>query len=275
MNRSEARSAAAILSELDSQYRITVVADWGLPPRGRRTWRAGSWAIEDLRRLRLGVRLLAQVLGGPAQFVDQLQGISVVRRKLGSHSGEALAHQVSFSNVGALAAWTVVHEFAHAWDAAHGWQLSRALERDTGGRTNPILGRLRRRFWGGDCGASGYANEPGRRGRLPGCNADGYFYGAKPSGSNWRFNRKEDFAESVAMYIGWAAANPLSKAARARISRYRLPNGARDYTGLADNWADYRKYFYPEAGDYSRTRRWHFVHALVRGASAKSPPRAD
>ena len=109
------------------------------------------------------------------------------------------------------------------------------------------------------------ADEPGKRGRKPGCNSRGYFYGDKPSGSDWNFNRVEDFAESVAMYVGWGKNNALSDHAHARISRYELDNGKSDpFFRTKDNWADYKKYFYPEGGDYTKTMRWRFVEERVK-----------
>ena len=107
--------------------------------------------------------------------------------------------------------------------------------------------------------------KPGRYGRRPGCNKAGYFYGDKPSGSNWSFNRVEDFAESVAMYIGWERNNDLSQHARNRIIRYQLKNGEKDPFNTIDNWMDYAKYFYPDNGDYTKTKRWQFVDDLVNG----------
>jgi hypothetical protein len=106
---------------------------------------------------------------------------------------------------------------------------------------------------------------PGRRGRKPGCNAAGYFYGDTPSGSNWKFNRVEDFAESVAMYIGWERGNALSQHARDRIVRYSLNDGEKDAFNVPDNWSFYKKYFYPEGGDYAKTLRWKFVDELMKG----------
>jgi hypothetical protein len=108
-------------------------------------------------------------------------------------------------------------------------------------------------------------HRPGRYGRRPGCNRAGYFYGDRPSGSNWSFNRKEDFAESVAMYVGWERGNDLSQHARNRIVRYQLKNGDRDPFNIVDNWMDYAKRFYPDDGDYTKTKRWQFVDDLVNG----------
>jgi hypothetical protein len=36
------------------------------------------------------------------------------------------------------------------------------------------------------------------------------------------------------------------------------------YFGV-DNWTDYKKYFYPDDGDYTKTLRWKFVDELVKG----------
>ena len=42
-------------------------------------------------------------------------------------------------------------------------------------------------------------------------------------------------------------------------------NGEKDGFGTSDNWKDYAKYFYPENGDYTKTKRWQFVDDLVNG----------
>ncbi|HMB25216.1 MAG TPA: hypothetical protein VKP08_20375, partial [Anaerolineales bacterium] len=75
----------------------------------------------------------------------------------------------------------------------------------------------------------------------------------------------EDFAESVAMYVGWERRNDLSQHARNRIVRYRLPDLEKDPFGVSDNWTYYSKHFYPENGDYAKTKRWQFVDDLVNG----------
>jgi hypothetical protein len=79
------------------------------------------------------------------------------------------------------------------------------------------------------------------------------------------FNRIEDFAESVAMYVAWERGNDLSDWARMRIDRYLLADGEKSKYFGVDNWAFYRQYFYPENGDYQRTKRWQFVDDLVKG----------
>ena len=48
-------------------------------------------------------------------------------------------------------------------------------------------------------------------------------------------------------------------------SAHLLPNGAQDKSFGVDNWADYKKYFYPDDGDYAETLRWKFVDELVNG----------
>ena len=144
-----------------------------------------------------------------------------------------------------------------------------ALEKYTGGFTNPYLSLMKRLVGLSDSRLFAEENKPGRHGRKPGCNAAGYFYGDRPSGSNWRFNRLEDFAESVAMYVGWSGDNPLSDHAHKRISRYLLANGEKDPSfGVEDRWTDYAKYFYPEGGDYTQTKRWRFVDDLMKGRFA-------
>lgn len=266
MNRSEANYAADMLALLRSKYRVRVRADWGLQDAGSgNAWRRGTWSKAELVKLQSAITLLADVMGGAKKFKKNLGRVTAQKSEMGTHGGEALAHQVSLSTRGTFSAWTVVHEMAHAWDANHEWKCSLALEKYTGGYTNNLFSLVRKLFGKSDCGLTNYEEKPGRRGRLPGCNAAGYFYGDQPSGSNWSFNRAEDFAESVAMYAAWGRQNQLSPWAEARVDRYLMKNGANVKNFGVDNWADYAEYFYPPAGDYSRTKRWKFVDGLVRG----------
>jgi hypothetical protein len=177
----------------------------------------------------------------------------------------AYKDRIQLSKKNPLNAWAIIHELAHVWDAKNDWKLSLALEKYTGGYTNSFLSPLKKWAPGQwDAGSHGSENKPGCYGRKPGVNAAGYFYGDLPSGSNWRFNRREDFAESVVMYCGWGRDNPLSRTAHGRIERYQLPNGNKDpIYGIADNWSDYAQYFYPVGGDYTKTKRWRFIHKLV------------
>lgn len=262
MKPSDSSYALAMLAQLKAEYRVEVIADWG-EEEGR--WNPGTWSRDELDRLHTQICLLANTLGGPEKFVRHLGGVSVRRAALGARGGQASAHRVTFAQGRSFSAWTVVHEFAHAWDANYGWRLSRLLERYTGGFTSPFLARLIRLAGRADVGSSGPERQPGRQGRKPGCNRAGYFYGDRPSGSNWNFNRREDFAESVAMYIGWGRDNDLSAWAHARLERYLLEDGEEArYFGI-DNWRFYSRYFDPPNHDYTATKRWRFVDDLVHG----------
>ena len=266
MERSESQFAEARLAQLKTDYQVDVLADWGYQtPDGNSEWKLGTWTKTELDKLHNAIALVANGIGGSEKFTRNLGGVTVRKADIGSHGGEALLHRVSLSTKGTFSSWTVVHELAHAWDANHGWKLARLLEKYTGGYTSPVLSLAKRLAGLSDSGFLNQEDKPGRHGRRPGCNAAGYFYGDKPSGSNWKFNRIEDFAESVAMYLGWQRDNDLSNWAKARIDRYLLENGVQDKNFGIDNWLYYRKYFYPEGGDYSKTLRWKFVDDLING----------
>ena len=265
MERSDYQHAQSKLAQLKMAYQVDVAADWSDGDKG---WSPGTWSKAELDKLHNAIALVADAMGGDDRFIHHLGGVTIRKADIGSHGGEALAHRVALSKKGTFTAWTVVHELAHAWDANYGWRLSRLLEKYTGGFTSPTLSLLKRLVRRSDSSLFRPEQKPGRYGRKPRCNQAGYFYGDLPSGSNWSFNRKEDFAESVAMYIGWERDNELSPWARARLERYLLMNGATDKNFGCDNWMDYRRYFYPENGDYTRTKRWQFVDDLVKGRIA-------
>jgi hypothetical protein len=252
------------LNRLKTELQVDVLTGWGVGGAGGEgESKSSTWSLLELDRLHTSLSLLTVAMGGAEKFIRNLNGVTVKKANIGSHGGEALDHRVSFSEKGSFGAWTVIHEFAHAWDANHGWGLSRQLEKYTGGFTSPLLSFAKRALGFSDSAFRNSENKPGRRGRKPGCNAAGYFYGDKPSGSNWRFNRVEDFAESVAMYIGWEKENDLSQHARDRIVRYTFNDGDRDAFNVSDTWTVYRKYFYPEGGDYTKSLRWKFVEELM------------
>jgi hypothetical protein len=266
MKESEVNYASEKLVQLQSEYHINIDADWKYKDPKSGGWEAGSWSIDELDHLHTAIALLAGVMGGSDKLIQNLGGVNIQRLDIGSHAGNAIAHHVNLTAKGPFSTWTVVHEFAHAWDANCGWRLSLALEKYTGGFTSRRLSLIYKLLGYWDAGPLGSEEKPGRRGRKPGCNSAGYFYGDKPSGSNWNFNRKEDFAESVAMYIGWLGNNDLTDPARGRIKRYELKNGEKDETfKIMDNWADYARYFYPQGGDYRTTKRWQFVDGLLNG----------
>jgi hypothetical protein len=262
MKLSDAQYASEKLSLMNSVFQVDIQPDWGDKDG---SWQDGAWLRDDLDRLHSSLMCLGECIGGVDQVGKCTGGVKVFREDLGKHGGEANVHRVSFAIKQSFTAWTVVHEFAHAWDANHGWRLSRMLEAYTGGHTSRITGILTRLIGTPDSGVWDSEDKPGRRGRKPGCNAAGYFYGDKPSGSNWMFNRVEDFAESVAMYVGWERGNDLSSWAKARIDRYLLADDASAPNFGADKWASYKQYFYPENGDYKSTKRWQFVDDLVKG----------
>ncbi len=262
MNLADAQYASDKLTLLKSTFRVEIQRDWG-DETG--SWQPGVWSKKELDTFYETLMCFADCIGGPQKVCDYTGGVTVFREDLGTHGGEALAHRVSLSIKQTFTAWTVVHEFAHAWDGNYGWKLSQLLESYTGGHTSRFNGILARLIGKPDSGVFDKEEKPGRRGRKPGCNAAGYFYGDKPSGSNWMFNRVEDFAESVAMYVGWNRGNDLTPWAQARIDRYLLQDGATSPYFGADNWAYYKQYFYPENGDYTKTRHWQFVDDLVKG----------
>ncbi len=263
MNQTDRQDADRVLQQLQDEFRVDVRADWGTADDG--SWQPGDWLKDELEHLQRTINLLASAMGGGNRFIENLGGVTIQKAEIGTHGGEALQHRVSLAKKRRMSAWTVVHELAHAWDANHGWKLSVALEKYTGGYTNYVLGLLKRGLGMGDAKLFEVENAPGRRGRLPGCNAAGYFYANLPSGSDWNFNRKEDFAESVAMYLGWGRGNDLSEWAGMRIQVHTLANGEQHPRFGVDNWASYQKYFYPENGDYSKTIRWKFVDELFKG----------
>jgi hypothetical protein len=266
MSQLDSGQAVEKMARLKTDFQVEVQTEWGESGSGGEgEAKLGAWTLTELDRLHDTVSLLSEAMGGNGNLIRNLVKVTVKKSNIGSHGGEALAHRVSFSVKGSFSAWTVIHEFAHAWDARHGWSLSKELERFTGGHTSKVHSFFVRLLGNRDCAFSKPENKPGRRGRLPGCNAAGYFYGDKPSGSNWRFNRVEDFAESVAMYIGWGKDNALSQHAKDRIVRYTLNDGEKDAFHVPDYWSVYKKYFYLEEGDYTQTLRWKFLDELMKG----------
>jgi len=262
MNQIEKQYAAEKLAQLKLEFDVDIFKDWG-DETG--TWNVGFWMKEELDRLHGILTCFADCIGGAEKFKGYTGGVSLKKADIGTHGGEALERRISLSTKATFTPWTVVHEFAHTWDAKHKWRLSEILEKYTGGHTNLIQSWLVKLFGKHDSGFRSYERTLGRYGRLPGCNSAGYFYGDQPGGSDWNFNPKEDFAESVAMYVGWERNNDLSEHARKRIVRYELNNGDKDGFGVADNWKDYARYFYPPNGDYTKTKRWKFVDDLVKG----------
>ncbi len=174
MEQADAQYAQAKLAQLKGEYQVDVLTDWG---DGEGSWKPGIWTRAELDRLHNSISLLANLMGESANFIRNLGGVTVKKADIGTHGGEALAHQVSLSTKGSFSPWTVVHEFSHAWDANYGWRLSRLLEQYTGGYTNPLLSYLKQLTGRSDSAFLSPEQKPGRYGRRPGCNQAGYFYG--------------------------------------------------------------------------------------------------
>ncbi len=225
-----------------------------------------NWLSNELDDLQHTLTLFADVFGGSENLKLKIGDVLIERTDIGGKLGLAYKDRIQLSANAPISAWSLLHEMAHVWDAKHNWNLSAKLEQHTGGFTDSKLSlakRLSPTDW--DAGLLGAEQKPGYYGRKPGVNKAGYFYDDKPSGSNWNFNRKEDFAESVVMYCGWGRNNILSRTAHGRIERYLLPNGSKDpIYKIADNWSDYAPYFYPQDGDYTKTKRWQFISDLIQ-----------
>jgi hypothetical protein len=227
--------AERIAQHLAETYQVAVVKDWGKgEPEGElAAWRGGEWSLDELDILQKGVADLAAAMGGPHKFFQNLGAMRILQQAM-KYRGLAYRGALKFTaSPISIDPWTVVHELSHAWDANYGWQLSRALERYTGGYTNFVAMVLKK--WRGEFDAES---------RLPGCNRYGYFYGDKPpAGSDQNFNRKEDFAESVAAYVYPELVQP-------RVDCFK------------DDERYRQALYYP---DYRQTRRWAFVNGLIHG----------
>jgi hypothetical protein len=132
--------------------------------------------LAELETVWQGVRDLANVMGGAEGFRENLGGVSIGRKVMAAAGLVPTFGRSVWLNAGGFSKWTVVHELAHAWDRATGWQLSRRLEEFVGAETRGILGWL---------GVGEYDWRPG----------------PPPKGADQNFNRFEDFAESVATFV--------------------------------------------------------------------------
>src|SRR5258706_2140442 len=248
ITENESKDALDITSRLEKYYNVRIVTDWGyytnnilislLPPSDRKNffygcdWRQGWWSLDELHKVEYGVDLLATAMGGSSRFMQELGGVNVVQKDM-SNPGTGGAHIVNLDGTEpskgntnkTFGEWTVVHELAHAWDGNHGWQLSEMLMRETGGyiskweSTWKMLTGQCDVVWNSNTNAFGPGNKPLTHGRKPGCNKSAYFYGDMPAGADWNFSPKEDFAESVVMYVG---LNDRILNAQKKIDRYKI-----------------------------------------------------
>ena len=251
-NETETNYANAIVSELQSTYRVGLIVDWGyqfipnpIPdppdPLNSQTqticyWQEGSWTINELHTLLQGVQSLSYAMKGANKFIENIGGVTVSQDPINAR-GLTSPHRIKFTNSSdSIDTWTVVHELAHAWDANYSWRLSKNLEEYTKGFTsiNGAAGKWKN----GECDQNQ---------RLPGCNNAGYFYGGTPpAGSDANFNRLEDFAESVTAYV-----YPVE--AQRKVIAYKEMKG-------------YEFLYY---SDYTKLPRWAFVNQLIEGNIAQ------
>ncbi len=92
--------------------------------------------MDDLELLHSSIALFAGVMGGSENFRRQLGEVLIERTDVGSKLALAYKDKIQLSGTSQLSAWSVIHELAHVWDAKNGWQLSRDLEKFTGGTTD-------------------------------------------------------------------------------------------------------------------------------------------
>jgi RHS repeat-associated protein len=241
-DKDEVKKAEELVNSLQNTYNVNIKVDWGMkqyaipvPQPGDNkeecNWEPGNWSLDELRRVYDQVTIMAKGMGGNNQFIKKTGGISISQDKTGNAAGLTWPHRIVYTDAdSSFTYWTVMHELAHAWDANYNWNLSKELEKFTGGYTNKTLSNIKTTL-----------NLCDTDHRYPGCNIAGYYYGGKaPKGSDVNFNREEDFAESVTSYFYEEEAE----------------NMVRRYKGT-----EYEKNLYYI--DYSQTSRWKFVDTLL------------
>ena len=147
-----------------------------------------DWTGKDISRIFQAGRDISRKIGGDNN-VKQLVGNLEFDKKNMINGAETLAHHIWLnSDSSKWNIWSVVHEIGHSIDASHGWELSRGLMKFTGGY---------------QLNEGPFSDNPACLDQTaPGCNSKRYFYGGvPPKGSDYNFNRKEDFAESFAALV--------------------------------------------------------------------------
>jgi RHS repeat-associated protein len=211
----EQKEAEGILSKLDTLYDVRIRKSWRYEVSGK--WNPGNWTIEELRTVLQAVKDLAQAMGGAKAFRHELGGVRIMRAAM-KKGGRGMPHLVLL-DVDGFKRWTVLHELGHAWDAAHGWQLSKQMQREMGaGFSRPLLRWLH-------YNDPAYWYDPGK--------------GPPPCGVDENFNAKEDFAESVAAWVdpaqGWISAHSASlHGPRWQKWPYKDPTRGYAYTGFRE-----------------------------------------
>ncbi len=258
----EATKADSIAESLLREYGVNIQRDWGyqfilvdpgseiLPKYARLgkwyrcNWQSGKWDFDELRTIKEGLHDLAKAMNGNGKFRKFIGTVTVRKSNISECGFEFrgctevwLTRDVVFKDGGipptnvditnkySIDKWTVIHEFAHAWDRNYGWSLSQGLMSFTGGYV-------------GDHPKNCDANN-----RLPGCNSFSYFYsGPPPAGSGDRFNVVEDFAESVTAFV-------YAQTAQSKVVKYANDPVLRQFL------------YYP---DYTKTARWKYVNGLIK-----------
>lgn len=141
----------------------------------------------SLATLLIGVQKLGTVMGGSAGFGQRLHGVAVTIKPM-KYEGMADAHKVALRK-DHFDTWTVVHELAHAWDAANDWKHSAAMQKAMGAGYHDLWCRIMHIF---------KPQDP-RNWYLPGNSPP-------PCGIDQNFNAREDFAEAVAALVFPAVA---------------------------------------------------------------------
>lgn len=179
-----------------------------------------------------GATKLATAMGGNDVFRDELGGVLILKDNNMRYGGLGDKNKVIYNTGSGWDEWRVVHELAHAWDANHGWGLSRELKQKTGGSFS-LKGMIN--YWLGTCKPT-----------QPGCNHAGYVWGdVPPKGADGNFDQREDFAESVAAYLD--------------------PMGAKNYINENFPKENFPKFQYDNFLD---TERGRFIEELMKRVAA-------
>jgi len=197
IDQNQVSDAEEILKKL-GLYGVEVVVDWGWSVSAKNiwSWNKGLWTLDELNQVLGGVTSLANAMRSPDAFRNNLGGVRVEQKNIPA-GGYGSAHYVELNDTG-WGEWTVVHEFAHAWDANTGWKLSEQIEQYTGGKTV-----------GTDC-------------VLWFCRSSRYDFGSTPAkGADANFTRQEDFAESVAAFVDPTVAKQFIRTRFSHVPRYQ------------------------------------------------------
>lgn len=218
LGTSGVKNSEAVESCLErlSAYAVAVAPErgWGGVLRASQG-DGGFWTLADLALVAESVGDLATAMGGASAFRFNLGGVQI-RQKPMNLGGLGRAHRVTL-NASHFDKWTVVHELAHAWDAARSWRLSGDMRKKVGaGFHSPILYFLFPKD-------PAYWYDPGQ--------------GPPPCGVDAAFNPIEDFAEAVTAYV-----YPQEAQQRAAARGWPYADPARGYT-YADFYATPRGQF--------------------------------